>query len=122
MSLLTDLESLGITLEDDAKALGALLLGAITAAGKAAEADLVATIPGATAAMKQYAEDVVGSIAKDSMFKQAIGSWKFGTACARVVALVVGDFPLLASLAAPLLQAAVETACQAAFAAMMIAL
>ena len=122
MSLLTDLESLGLTLEDDAKALGALLLGAITAAGKAAEADVIAAIPGATSALKQYAEQVVGRIADDAMFKQAIGSWKFGTACARVASLVVADFPLLEAIAVPLLQAAVETAVQGAAAAFMIAL
>ena len=126
MSLLTDVEtklaSLGLTLEDDGKALGALLLGAITAAGKAGEVDLIAAIPGASAAMKQYAKEVVGSIAKDAMFKQAVGSWKFGTACARVASLVVADFPLLAAIAAPLLQVAVETAVQGAAAAFMIAL
>ena len=122
MSLLTDLEAMGLTLEDDAKALGALLLGAITAAGKAAEADVIAAIPGATSALKQYAEQVVGSIADDAMFKQAIGSWKFGTACARVASLVVADFPLLEAIAVPLLQAAVETAVQGAAAAFMIAL
>ena len=122
MSLLTDLESLGLTLEDDAKALGALLLGAITSAGKAAEADVVAAIPGATAALKDYASQVVGSIAADPAFKLAVGSWKLGAACSRVIQLVVGDFPLLAAVGGPALQGVVETACQAAFAAMMIAL
>ena len=122
MSLLTDLESLGLTLEDDAKALGALLLGAITAAGKAAEADVVAAIPGATSALKDYASQEVGSIAADPAFKLAIGSWKLGTACSRVIQLVVGDFPMLAAVGGPALQGVVETAVQAAFAAMMIAL
>lgn len=122
MSLLDELKALGLQIEGELEQLGALVWGAIKSAGLHGEQVVVAAIPGLVGAIRDYAVQEVNSIAKDPAFGNAVGTWKFGTAAARVWSLVKVDFPAAEKLGGALLQGAIETAIQAAFAAMIVGL
>ena len=122
MSLISELEAAGVVVEDDLKAVGALILKALKVAGKDAEQAFLASIPGAAAALAQYAKEEVAALEANPAFKNALGGWKFGTAAALVLQALERDFPQFEALGKGLLTAAIETAVQAALAALVAGL
>lgn len=122
MNLLDELKAVGIEIETGIEAIAALVWRAIKSAGAQGEQAMIDLTPSLAAAIKDYAAQEVQSIAKDPAFDLAVGSWKFGTAAARVWTLVKADYPAAMQLGAPLLQAAIETAVQAAAAAFLASL
>jgi hypothetical protein len=121
MGLLTDFENDAKEIFDglgaDLKPLGAILFGAFKSAG----AGLIARIPDLAMKLNSYAGLVVKELANDPQVADAVGSWKFGTAAARIWALLKSEAPEVEKLGASVLAGAIETAVQAAFAAMVIA-
>jgi hypothetical protein len=121
MGLLVDFENeakeIFDAIDTELKPLGAMLFGALKSAG----ADLVAEIPALSSKLKNYAEIVVKELATDPQLADALGSWKFGAAAARVWALVKAEVPGLEKLGASVLTGTIETAVQAAFVAMVVA-
>jgi hypothetical protein len=119
-----DAEAMAVlnTIEADGKQLGLLVWGEIKRVVGAVEQSVLAGIPGLVQKLQGYAAIVVQEIATDTQFVDAMGHWKFGLAAARVWALIKADFPPLEKIGASALQAAIETAIQAAFAALVTGL
>lgn len=119
MSLIQDFENGAAHIAKDVlavdKAAAAFVYGAVKKAGLAGEEAVLAQIPGLVAKAKGYASQEVGSIAQDPAFKNAVGHWQFGVACARVMALLQSEFPVVEKVGGKALQGLIETAVQAAF-------
>jgi hypothetical protein len=120
MGLLADFEKeakdIFDTIDADAKALASIIFGGVKAAG----AEIVAAIPSLTSKLSAYAKVVVEELEKDLQLRDAAGHWKAGVAAARVWALLKHEFPAIEKVGAAALPPAIETAVQAAFAAMRV--
>lgn len=116
-ALLAKLKALGVEVEQEAVSIAAIVWAKAVQIGTDLEDAFVAELPAIEAKLKDYALQVVASIAADPAFKTAAGDWSFGTAAARVWQLVVSDFPAAEQLGVSLFKGAVETAVQGAFAA-----
>jgi hypothetical protein len=124
VGLLADFENEAKAIFDEVdaevKSLGALIYEAIQQTTSMLEREALDAIPQMAAKLKIYAGIMVKQIANDPQLLDAAGHWKFGTAAARVWALLKADFPHVEQIGAAALNAAIETAVQAAFAAMVL--
>ena len=128
MSIISDIES---KLSGDAKTawsylvaeekyLASMIYKDATAALGAVESVVLAALPGAVQELKQYALTCVKSLEANPQFKNALGQWKFGVVCAQILQVVEsGFFPGALAIVKTLGTATIETAVQAAVAAMI---
>ena len=102
------------------KALAAMIYNDIKAGVGAAEAHVIQAMPSIVTQLKAYALQCVTALEANPAFKNALGSWKFGVAAWQVMqAVETGMVPGVGGLVKSLAAATVETAVQAAFAAMV---
>lgn len=114
-----------LALEAAAKNDVAMLYGAVKNAGTALDAAAVALLPGAVAQIKAEALAVVTSLENNTAFKNAVGSWKFGTASALLLqSIESGALSLvpIAKTAGVAFAPIIETAIQAAFVVLKVSL
>jgi hypothetical protein len=116
MTLLTMLEREVGIIESDIKGIAALIWRDLKAAASEVETivveDVKAALPAFTAAVKDYALQIVNELEQDPIFSGARGSWKFGIASARLWAAVKAGIPGFEHLAVSFGQATVETIVQ----------
>lgn len=116
MTLLNILEQEVGVIEDDIKGIAALIWRDVKAAASEVETiaidDVKAALPAFTAAVRDYALQIVNELEQDPIFAGAIGSWKFGMAAARLWAAVKAGIPGFEHLAVSFGQSTVETIVQ----------
>lgn len=123
-STLTDeVKSAWSALSAEEKILAAMIWNDLKAGESAAQSVIVSAMPNIVSQVKAYALECVQALENNPAFKNALGSWKFGVAAYQVLsAIETGMLPGLGATVKTLASATIETAVQAAFAAMVTGL